>query len=96
MVTGTDRGRPPEDKRHSLPGNTRVQDEFLRRIQERQSALAVRLVDGQVLRGTVKEFDQYSVLLLPNPPGPLQLIYKHAIATLGIEAEANPLASSSP
>ena len=93
MVSGSKRHKSPEEKQHSLQGNTRVQDAFLRKGLDCQVPLVVRLTDGEVVRGTLKEFDQYTLLVLPEPPGPLQLIFKHAIATLVVDAETGSSAS---
>jgi len=78
----------PDDKRHSLAGNTRVQDEFLKRMVERQHAVAIGLTNGATVRGTIKDFDQYSLLLLPSPPGPVVLVYKHGVASVTVEVDA--------
>jgi len=88
MSNDAPRKTPLDDKRHSLAGNTRVQDEFLKRMLERKSGVLIRLVDGTVVRGTLTEFDQYSLLILPDPPGPLMLIYKHGVASVSLEVEA--------
>ena len=89
MQTKSD-AKPPETKPAKGPqrpasNTTRVQDDFLAKLVDRQALFSMRLLDGHVMRGTLKTFDQYSLLLLPSPPGPLELIYKHAIASMAFE-----------
>jgi host factor-I protein len=65
---------PDEGTRNSL------QDAFLTAAAREQQALAVYLVNGVMLEGSVKAYDQFSLLL--ERGGQAQLIYKHAISTL--------------
>lgn len=57
-----------------------LQDSFLNQVRRENSEVKVLLVNGTVLRGIVKGFDNFT-LILNNRSGQ-HLIYKHAIAQL--------------
>jgi host factor-I protein len=57
-----------------------LQDLFLNKARKQDISLTVFLVNGVQLKGAVKSFDNFTVLLDDN--GKLQLIYKHAISTI--------------
>ena len=56
-----------------------IQDHYLNELRKTRGAVTVFLTNGFQLRGTVKAFDNYTVLL--DTEGKEQLIYKHAIST---------------
>lgn len=56
-----------------------VQDHYLNELRKTRGSVTVFLTNGFQLRGTVKAFDNYTVLL--DTEGKEQLIYKHAIST---------------
>ena len=60
--------------------NTNLQDLFLTRARRQGVPLTVFLVNGFQMRGTVRGFDPFVVLL--DSDGKQQLLYKHAISTI--------------
>ena len=61
-----------------------LQEIFLSAAAREQQPMAVFLVNGVMLQGTVVAHDQFSVLL--ERGGQAQLVYKHAVSTLQPEA----------
>jgi host factor-I protein len=57
-----------------------LQDGFLAECRRGGTAVTVFLMNGFQLRGTVKGFDPFTVLL--EYEGKTHLIYKHAISTI--------------
>ena len=57
-----------------------LQDSFLNSVRRDKSQVTVFLVNGFQLRGVVRGFDSFVVLL--DSEGKQQMIYKHAISTL--------------
>lgn len=57
-----------------------LQDRFLNIARQRKTALTVFLMNGFQLRGIVKSFDKFTLIL--DSEGKQQLIYKHAISTI--------------
>ncbi|KKI91944.1 RNA-binding protein Hfq [Bacillus sp. SA1-12] len=56
-----------------------IQDQFLNQLRKDSTFVTVFLLNGFQLRGLVKGFDNFTVLL--ETEGKQQLIYKHAIST---------------
>ncbi|WP_368654897.1 RNA chaperone Hfq [Ornithinibacillus sp. 4-3] len=56
-----------------------IQDFYLNQLRKTHGAVTVFLTNGFQLRGIIKAFDNYTVLL--ESEGKQQLIYKHAIST---------------
>lgn len=56
-----------------------IQDHYLNQLRKERIAVTVFLTNGFQLRGVVKAFDNFTVLL--DTEGKQQLIYKHAIST---------------
>ncbi|MBM6618357.1 RNA chaperone Hfq [Bacillus suaedaesalsae] len=56
-----------------------IQDQFLNQLRKDNSFVTVYLLNGFQLRGLIKGFDNFTVLL--ESDGKQQLIYKHAIST---------------
>lgn len=56
-----------------------IQDQYLNQLRKTRGSVTVFLTNGFQLRGTIKAFDNYTVLL--DTEGKEQLIYKHAIST---------------
>lgn len=56
-----------------------IQDNFLNQLRKDHIAVTVFLTNGFQLRGIVKAFDNFTVLL--ESEGKQQLIFKHAIST---------------
>ncbi len=57
-----------------------LQDGFLAECRQNGTTVTVSLMNGFVLRGTVKGFDPFTVLL--EYEGATHLIYKHAVSTI--------------
>lgn len=60
--------------------NTNLQDAFLTKARRQNVPLTVFLVNGFQMRGAVRGFDPFTVVL--ESEGRQQLIYKHAISTI--------------
>lgn len=56
-----------------------IQDHYLNQLRKTCGSVTVFLTNGFQLRGIIKAFDNYTVLL--ETEGKEQLIYKHAIST---------------
>ncbi|HHZ20680.1 MAG TPA: RNA chaperone Hfq [Firmicutes bacterium] len=57
-----------------------LQDGFLNQVRKESIPVTVYLVNGFQLRGLVRGFDNFTVIL--DNDGKQQLIYKHAISTV--------------
>ncbi len=60
--------------------NTNLQDTFLTKARRQNVPLTVFLVNGFQMRGTVRGFDPFVVVL--DVEGRQQMLYKHAISTV--------------
>lgn len=56
-----------------------IQDQYLNQLRKTKGQVTIFLTNGFQLKGIVKAFDNYTVLL--ETEGKEQLIYKHAIST---------------
>ena len=56
------------------------QDTFLARARQRRCPVTVFLVNGFQMRGEIRGFDNFVVLV--DADGKQQMIYKHAISTI--------------
>lgn len=56
-----------------------IQDNYLNQLRKERMQVTVFLTNGFQLRGVVKAFDNFTVLL--ETEGKQQLIFKHAIST---------------
>lgn len=56
-----------------------IQDQFLNQLRKENIFVTVFLLNGFQLRGLIKAFDNFTVLL--ETDGKQQMIYKHAIST---------------
>ncbi|PWU68796.1 MULTISPECIES: RNA chaperone Hfq [Gracilibacillus] len=56
-----------------------IQDQYLNQLRKERIPVTVFLTNGFQLRGVVKAFDNFTVLL--ETEGKQQLIFKHAIST---------------
>lgn len=59
---------------------TNIQDVFLNTARRERIPVTVYLINGFQLRGLIKGFDNFVVLL--EGEGKQQLIYKHALSTI--------------
>jgi len=57
-----------------------LQDSFLNQVRKENVPVIIYLVNGFQLRGAVKGFDNFTVIL--ESEGKQQLVYKHAISTI--------------
>ena len=57
-----------------------IQDIFLNNARKTKTTVSIYLVNGFQLRGIVKGFDSFTVIL--DSEGKQMLIYKHAITTV--------------
>ena len=57
-----------------------LQDYFLNQARKEGIPVVVHLVNGFQIKGTVKGFDNFTVII--DSMGKQQLIYKHAISTV--------------
>jgi host factor-I protein len=64
----------------SMNKNINLQDVFLNQVRKEHVPVTVYLTNGFQLRGMVKGFDNFTVVL--DSEGKQQLVYKHAISTV--------------
>ena len=57
-----------------------LQDGFLNQVRKDNITVTIYLVNGFQLKGLVKGFDNFTVIL--EVDGKQQLIYKHAVSTI--------------
>lgn len=56
-----------------------IQDTFLNHLRKENIAVTIFLVNGFQLRGYIKAFDNFTIVV--DTEGKQQLVYKHAIST---------------
>lgn len=61
-------------------GPVNLQDNFLNLARKEDMMLTVFLVNGYQIKGTVRSFDNFTILL--NVDNKQQLVYKHAVSTI--------------
>ena len=57
-----------------------LQDSFLNQVRKENNPVTIYLVNGFQLRGSVKGFDNFTVII--ENDSKQQLVYKHAISTI--------------
>ncbi|MBQ1511668.1 MAG: RNA chaperone Hfq [Selenomonadaceae bacterium] len=57
-----------------------LQDSFLNQVRKENVAVSIHLVNGFQLKGNVKGFDNFTIVL--ESMGKQQLVYKHAVSTI--------------
>lgn len=60
--------------------NGNIQDQFLNNARKNRLQIIVYLVSGFQMRGVVKSFDNYVIIL--ESDGKESMIYKHAVSTI--------------
>lgn len=60
--------------------NINLQDVFLNQVRKEHIAVTIYLTNGFQLKGLVRGFDNFTVVL--DSEGRQQLVYKHAISTI--------------
>ena len=72
-----------------------IQDAFLNYARRERLSVSVHLLDGRQFDARIKNFDRFAVIVELN--GSDQLIFKHAIATIGTQRSvANYFSSHHP
>jgi host factor-I protein len=66
--------------------NQSLQDNFLNQLRKEKMPVVIYLTNGVRLRGVVKGFDNFVILLKESAQ---QLIYKHAVSTIVPERDIN-------
>jgi host factor-I protein len=61
-----------------------LQDNYLNQLRKEKIAVVIYLTNGVRLKGSIKSFDNFVILLKENTES---LIYKHAISTIVPEKE---------
>ena len=87
----------PQQIRESRPAppQPNIQDVFLNYARREKLPVHIRLMDGTDFEGRVKNFDRFAVIVELN--GADQLIFKHAISTIGTQRSvANYFSSHHP
>ncbi|MGE5583596.1 MAG: RNA chaperone Hfq [Bacillota bacterium] len=64
-----------------------LQDGFLNQVRKEGIAVTIYLINGFQLRGLVKGFDNFTIIL--DSEGKQQMVYKHAVSTM-VPARALP------
>lgn len=77
--------------RHKMSKVINLQDVLLNQLRKEKIMVTVFLTNGFQLKGTIKGFDNFVVIL--ESEGKQQMIYKHAISTL---MPAKPVNLSAP
>ncbi len=57
-----------------------LQDNFLNQVRKENLLATVFLVNGYQIKGTIRSFDNFTILL--DVDGKQQLVYKHAVSTV--------------
>lgn len=78
-VAGNGKGRGNGNVPPACLEDIGLQDSFLKALRKQAVPVAIYLVNGIKLQGTVEDFDA-SVILLQNTVS--QMVYKHAISTI--------------
>lgn len=68
-----------------------LQDSFLNQVRKENIAVTIYLVNGFQLKGNVKGFDNFTVIL--EIEGKQQMVYKHAISTIAPMRSINLLSN---
>lgn len=63
-----------------MKGNINLQDTFLNKVRKENVSITIFLVNGFQLKGHVKGFDNYTIVLESDDKQ--NMIYKHAISTI--------------
>lgn len=63
-----------------MKNNINLQDVFLNKVRKENISITIYLINGYQLKGLVKGFDNYTIVL--DSEGKQHLIYKHAVSTI--------------
>ncbi len=75
----------------STKSNVNLQDTFLNQLRRENVPATVFLINGFQIRGVVKGFDNFTVLV--DSEGKQMMLYKHAISTI---TPARPVSTRPP
>jgi host factor-I protein len=59
-----------------------IQESFFESIRRERGEVIVHLINGNQLRGRIKSFDRFTLVL--ETEGHEQLIFKHAVSSVGL------------
>jgi host factor-I protein len=76
-----------EKRRNTMKPSINIQDTFLNQLRKEGIFVTVFLISGFQLKGKVKGFDNFTILL--DSDGKQQLIFKHAISTFAPSKPVN-------
>ena len=60
--------------------NASIQDLFLNQLRKERMSVAIHLINGFQLRGTIRSFDNFVVVI--ESEGKQMMIYKHALSSI--------------
>lgn len=63
-----------------MKNSINIQDQLLNQVRKEKIFLTIFLVNGVQIKGTLKGFDNYVILL--EADGKQNIVYKHAISTI--------------
>jgi host factor-I protein len=75
-------------------GGMNLQDSFLNQVRKDGNEVKVALVDGTMIRGVVKGFDNFTLVI--HVGGLQHLVYKHAIAQIVARRSPRPQPKPEP
>ncbi|KGG80266.1 RNA chaperone Hfq [Caloranaerobacter azorensis] len=70
-----------------MKNNINLQDAFINKARKENISITIYLINGYKFKGTVKGFDNYTIVL--ESEGKQHLIYKHAISTISPNSAMN-------
>ncbi len=70
-----------------MKNSINLQDVFLNQVRRENVPITIYLVNGFQLKGFVKGFDNYTIVL--DSEGKQQMIYKHAVSTISPTVPVN-------
>jgi host factor-I protein len=71
----------PRNEGASVSGKGNVQDVYLKQVSEQKTVVRISLVSGKEVRGQIKSFDAFTIIVTTK--GLEILVYKSAIAAIG-------------
>jgi host factor-I protein len=78
----------PRENVHPSNRGATLQDAYLAEVRRQAVPVTVYLVNGFQLRGTVKGYDAFTIVL--EYEHRVHLIYKHAVSTISPQAALDP------
>jgi host factor-I protein len=85
----------PGHRESKSSGAPNIQDVFLNSARRERLTVTLRLMDGQLIEGRIKNFDRFALVV--EHDGVDHMVFKHAIATIRSNRSiANYFSSSAP